>query len=213
MCYSFNTSILSYSIGMMSAIFALCTNQIILGFLILFYSQMQLSEAIIWKGIDTKNKSLNEMGTMYGKYLLPTHNIAIAMGILIVVGHSTFWDYLPFLLSLLFYGIILYIYHIKKYPNVTYPIQKCKVRKCQNDKNRLQWPFPIRWYIVSFIFSLFLLVIYIRPISSQIFLGLFFLLTFLGALFFFPQSMGSVWCFSTAILSPLVVIINYFLVH
>ncbi|NDE11875.1 MAG: hypothetical protein EBZ95_15155, partial [Chitinophagia bacterium] len=75
MCYDVKTSIISYSSGMVAAIFALCTRQYILGMLILFYSQMQLAEALIWKGIDTNNKSLNKIGTSYGKYFLASHNI------------------------------------------------------------------------------------------------------------------------------------------
>ena len=70
MCYSFQTSIFSYCIGMLSSIFAMCTNQITIGFLILFYTQMQLAEALIWKGIDTDNVHLNKIGTAIAKYSL-----------------------------------------------------------------------------------------------------------------------------------------------
>ena len=128
MCYSLNTSLISYSIGMISAVFALCTNQIILGMLILFYVQMQLSEAIIWRGIDTDNTKLNRIGTLYGQYLLPTHNIAIAIGILIVLGYSQIKDYIPLFISIVFYGIILGIYcflrYIMKGPVLPGPIYK-----------------------------------------------------------------------------------------
>jgi hypothetical protein len=113
---------------MISAVFALCTNQIILGMLILFYVQMQLSEAIIWRGIDTDNTKLNRIGTLYGQYLLPTHNIAIAIGILIVLGYSQIKDYIPLFISIVFYGIILGIYcflrYIMKGPVLPGPIYK-----------------------------------------------------------------------------------------
>jgi hypothetical protein len=69
MCYSFKTSIISFTSGILSSIFALYTGQIELGMLILFYCQMQLSEAITWKGIDENNLELNRKGTKYGKYL------------------------------------------------------------------------------------------------------------------------------------------------
>jgi UDP-glucose 6-dehydrogenase len=45
----------SYTIGMISAIFAFCTRQYVVGSLILAYTQMQLSELLIWYGIDHKN--------------------------------------------------------------------------------------------------------------------------------------------------------------
>jgi len=70
MCYSFKTSIVSYTVGMVSGLFALATKQWVLGMLILFYSQIQLSEAFIWHGIDTNNAQLNAAGTKYGQYLL-----------------------------------------------------------------------------------------------------------------------------------------------
>ena len=73
MCYSFRTSIFSYTMGISAAIFALSTRQYILGMLILSYCQIQLAEAIIWRGIDTDNKSLNKAGTDYAKYTLPSH--------------------------------------------------------------------------------------------------------------------------------------------
>ena len=76
MCYSQTTSIISYTVGMLSAIFAFFTGQYVLGMLVLFYSQMQLSELMIWKGIDDGDIGLDGKGTAYGKYLLPTHNIA-----------------------------------------------------------------------------------------------------------------------------------------
>ena len=57
MCYSFQASIISYTLGMFSALFALSTNQIIIGFFILAYAQIQIAEAIIWKGIDNIKSS------------------------------------------------------------------------------------------------------------------------------------------------------------
>lgn len=213
MCFDFKTSILSYSIGMISAIVALCTNQIILGMLILFYTQMQLSEAIIWKGIENKNISWNQWGTLYGQYLLPTHNLAIAFGILIVYGNSEMKNCLPVVFSIFFYLMICALYASRSFPDVTYPVQNCFQKECGFDKNRLLWPFPTRWYTISFFFSLLLLILYIKPRASQIFLGIFFLFTFFLIWIIYPVSMSSMWCFSTAIIAPFLVFINYFLTH
>ena len=85
MCFSFKTSIISYSIGIISSIFAFSTKQYVLGTLILFFCQIQLSEAIIWKGIDNNDIELNKRGTLFGKYALPSHNIGIGIGILLSV--------------------------------------------------------------------------------------------------------------------------------
>jgi len=211
MCYSFKTSIISYIIGMLSGLFALYTNQIILGILILCYCQMQLAEAFIWKGIDTNNEKWNERGTAYGKYILPTHNIAISIAILIIFGISTPSNLLPLICSLFFYTIILYIYSIYPHPNKTYPFIMCSDRSCQNDKNRLQWPFPTTWYLYSFILSIILISIYVKSLVSKLFLLFFFIITYLFFLFKNPNTMSSMWCFYSAILAPFIVIGNYFL--
>ena len=95
MCFSFKTSLVSLTIGIISSIFALCTNQFTLGVLIFFYAQMQLAEAIIWRGIDTNKKSLNRKGTIYAKYILPTHNLAIGIGHLIALHYQKKSSYSP----------------------------------------------------------------------------------------------------------------------
>ena len=92
MCYDLRTSLLFYTVGMISAIFAIYTGfsnnnsgQLILGFLVLTYVQVQLGEAIIWRGIDTNSTNLNKTGTDYLKYTLSMHIIGIAIGVLISV--------------------------------------------------------------------------------------------------------------------------------
>ena len=72
MCFSFKTSLVSLTIGIISSIFALCTNQITLGVLIFFYAQMQLAEAIIWRGIDTNKKVVTTQVPLQNVEDLPT---------------------------------------------------------------------------------------------------------------------------------------------
>jgi len=209
MCYSYRTSIISYTLGMLSAIFALYTKQTILGLLILFYCQMQLSEALIWKGIDENNIKLNEIGTSFGKYLLATHNIAIGLGILIVSKKYSLYSILPLLIGIIFFLFVI-LYYYQNNIKVTYPYDK----NCQNNNNRLEWPYPHEWYVYSFILSLIFCIIYVNPLSSKIFLSSIFTITFLITILFFDsKKVGSVWCFFEAILSPILVIINYFLIN
>ena len=140
--------------------------------------------------------------------------LGIALGI--VFNNQKEWkNIIPLCISLLFYIVIIIYYHCKDFPNVTYPQKKCENahHNCSNSENRLQWPYPIRWYIISFFLSLFLLGMYVNPTRSKIFLVLFFIMTFLIILWIDPKSIGSVWCFSSAILAPIVVCINYFLVN
>lgn len=214
MCYSFRTSIISYTLGMLSAIFALYTKQTILGLLILFYCQIQLSEAVIWKGIDENNIKLNEIGTSFGKYLLATHNIAIGLGILIVSKKYSLSSILPLLIGIIFFLFVI-LYYYQNNIKVTYPYDRsCNDKNCQNNNNRLEWPYPHEWYLYSFILSLVFCIIYVNPLSSKLFLSSIFTITLLLTILFYDsKKVGSVWCFSAAILSPILVIINYFLIN
>lgn len=99
MCYSQTTSLIAFTVGMVSALFAFATKQYIIGMLVLFYSQMQLSELMIWKGLDDHDPTLNRTGTTYGKYLLPTHVMAIGLGVILSVylkdGRVAGKDWIP----------------------------------------------------------------------------------------------------------------------
>ena len=217
MCYDVKTSIISYSSGMVAAIFALCTRQYILGMLILFYTQLQLAEALIWKGIDTNNKSLNKIGTSYGKYFLASHNIGIGLGILINAYSKNkklyLKDYIPLIIGIVFFLVILIVYKTVKSKNVTYPANRDK--SCRNNNNRLIWPYPVSWYTASTIISILLIIIYMKPFYSKIFvlgiLSLLFIISF--ALYPTTKAKSSFWCFMSAIIAPLIVIINYIILR
>jgi hypothetical protein len=219
MCFSFRTSIISYSLGMLSGAFAIYTGQWMLGTLILFYSQMQLAEAFIWKGIDENNLKLNRIGTAYGKYALGTHNFAIGLGlifsvILIQKRELVLRDFIPLVIGIIFYGIVMMIYANTKSLDVTFPANKCSSnpRECQNWGNRLRWPFPHKWYVISYVISLGLLFLfYDGPIRSKVFLLIIFSILFAGTAIITPNSVGSAWCFSTAVAAPIIVGINWLL--
>ena len=117
MCYSFRSSLISYIIGMLSAIFAIFTRQIALGFFILTYCQIQLSELLIWHGIDTNNDEINKAGTSYGKYLLAMHNIGLSIGIILSIIYIskkelTLLNFTPLIVSILFFIFVLVIYYL-----------------------------------------------------------------------------------------------------
>jgi len=103
---------------MISGIVALFIEEYVIGMLILSYCQIQLAEAIIWKGIDTDNKNLNKTGTLYAKYTLPFHLLAAGIGIMITPlilnkenkeNRENRKIIIPFIIGLLFYiGIIIF---------------------------------------------------------------------------------------------------------
>ena len=123
-------------------------------------------------------------------------------------------DFLPLIVGIVFYLYIILFVYSPQDPDTTYPVNKsCMDKSCQNNENRLKWPFPHAWYAYSFVISLIFLVICVSSLRSKIFLGVFFSITFILAITIYPKSVGSVWCFSTAILTPLAVFGNYYFMN
>lgn len=222
MCYSLTTSIISYTIGMVSGIFALFTRQYVLAFLIFAFVQMQLAELLIWKSIDDDNDDLNRIGTSFGKYLLAIHNFAIGVGIIFSIYYISkktlkFTDFIPMIIGIIFYDVIFVLHYMReKYPDITLPLDpKCKdkTERCQNPNNRLKWPWPHSWYIYSYIISFIILLVYIKPVNSKIFLALTFTSSFIISAIVQPKVVGSIWCNAAAIMCPFLVIINYAIIR
>jgi hypothetical protein len=209
MCYSQRTSLISYSLGILAAILAFSTKQYILGSLILVFSQIQLSELLIWKGIDDNSSHLNKIGTAYGKYTLPMHPMAIGLGILITIYIAKqtirFCDTIPFILGLLFYLYVIYFIYKNQEPKETFPFDNCKKRECQNNANRLIWPYETSWYLYGFILSLCFLILYSQSLACFFFIVSFYIV----ACIFDKRVFSSLWCFSAAISAPLLVYLNY----
>ena len=212
MCFDFKTSVVTSTIGIASASAAFYLKQPILGSLILCYSLMQFSEVLIWKGINDKNDNLNRLGTNIGKWTLPAHNIAIGIGILIAyndVSEVKYW--IPLMVGLVFYAIVVLVYYL--------PIKKNQLSKsCTSNKKcgfgaRLSWGYPSSWYTFGFIISLIIMCFYVEPLNpSAIIIGTFFAVTYLGTYFIsrINNTFGSLWCWSTAILAPVLVFLNWY---
>ena len=221
MCYSARSSLISYSIGIISGIFALLTRQWVLAFLIFAFVQMQLAELLIWKSIDENNDDLNKKSSSFGKYLLATHNIAIGIGIIFAILYISkkklkFTDFIPLIIGILFFiFIVVYIYLPNNYPDMTLPLDptcRDKTNRCQNPDNRLLWPWPHDWYIYSFIISLIILLFYIKPLNTKILLSIAFTSTFILTAIIQPKVMGSIWCNVAAVMCPILVCLNFFII-
>jgi hypothetical protein len=205
-------------IGMLSAFIALFTKQYILGMIILIYCQIQLAEAIIWHGIDTDNNSLNHLGTNYAKYTLPLHLFFAGLGIAIMTYKNGSINIIPLIIGIVFYIGILYYYtmssSIKTHINngekgLSFPSNRaCMKRECQNNENRLQWPFKDSYYIYQTLLIYILLFIFL-PLKNSLTLFLFFSLTYIISRLMYKWSAASIWCFLSAVLAPVIVFVNY----
>lgn len=224
MCYSVKTSIFSYMMGMFASVYALSTRQYMLGMLILAYCQIQLAEAIVWRGIDTSQPSLNRIGTLYAKYTLPLHLLFVGIGVVMMSNISNMTDikkWLPLALGILFYIGVVWFYSLpssikswvdKNETDMSFPANRaCMVRECQNNENRLQWPFVDKWYALQTVLMYIIFFIYLPSKQSAV-LCIFFTLTFFISNVMYEWSASSIWCFLSAILAPVLVFFNnYFL--
>ena len=207
MCYNLETSIITFTSAMASGLLAIHFKQYILGMLILCYGQMQLSELLIWISIKNNDDNLNRIGTNYGKYLLPAHNIAIGLGIYIRTKNI-----LPLIIGLLFYIVILIVYNFTSRNTITKA--GCEEKKeCNKYSGKLQWPYEHKWYIYSIIISLLLCFYYIKPFfPTSIFISIFYSFIFTIVWFFNKNdAYGSYFCVISAMFAPLLVIFNIYL--
>ena len=217
MCYNIQTSIVSFLVVTACGLIALRLKQPVLGCLMLAYGLMQLSEVIIWRGVDTNSETLNRVGTNFGKYTLPSHNIAIGVGVLIAYWgarkNPIYW--IPLIVGILFYIAVMINYAMKKDSNngIT---KACKLPEdkgqCTENSARLEWPYPHSWYAISMVISFILVLCYVRPLSRASVIVLFYVLTFAGtALLGKRQVLGSYWCWAAAALAPVVLIATSFM--
>jgi len=178
--------------------------------LIICYSQMQLSEVLIWYGLNNNNDLINKIGTQYGKLLLPAHNIAIGLGIYLATG-----ELLPFIIGLIFYICIIIYYNLKCSCYEITELPECEVsskEECGKFAGKLQWPFPHEWYLISFIISTILAIIYVKPFpAGVIIIGFYWFFFILTWFINYYNAFGSYWCWIMAFVAPLIVFVNYLL--
>ena len=124
-------------------------------------------------------------------------------------------DWLPIIIGIVFFLLVIQCYYKQSsnHEPYTFPENKnCMKRECQNNQNRLVWPFPDTWYVASYVISLIFLYLYGHNNTSSIFLSLAFTITWIVSKTIYPVARSSVWCFSAAILAPIIVLINGILV-
>ena len=220
MCFSVKSSIISLSLGVGAAIFAFRTGQFELGAFTLTYSIMQISEMLIWRGLDTNKPNLNKLGTAVGKYTLPLHNVGLGIGVLLAVMYNKqrsprLHDYIPLIMGALFYVYILTF----KYSNNTNPLtfprdETCQDKQCQNANNRLVWPYENNWYQYSVLLSA-IISFYWLPLNTAILVTVFYGIVLAMVMQFTPvtPTIGSIWCVNTAATAPILVLLNYYMIN
>ena len=88
MCYNAKASVLAAIIGIVSACVAFSLKEWVMGSLILIYSLLQVSEFLLWRGLDTRSVDLNRQGTWVASTTLRLHAIVVLVVLLVVKWKS-----------------------------------------------------------------------------------------------------------------------------
>jgi hypothetical protein len=192
MCWSFQASIITWIIGLVTSIYLLCRrhkNDIVMGLLILTYSSMQLWEALMW--YDQKCGKMNKIATQLAYYALSSHVLAIGIGLLIEYKVK-----IPIAVG----GIALLaaiIFRPKTWA--------CSV-KGQN--GHLKWGFDASFYLYMFALALALCLYYIKPFKIGMIISALFVTSFIFTLLFGMETAGSFWCWVSAFFGFVFIFVN-----
>jgi hypothetical protein len=208
MCYSEKISIYSYVLGVVVGILIILKNKthplnLYAGILVLTYIQVQLAEAIVWRGIDTKNTDLNLLGSRMIIVFLSLQPMATLLGLLLF---PKLRNYKCIISCIALFWVCLVIYYcINQYD---------KIPTTAIGKNcHLNWKFSniiptIVWiiYLLIFIGSVFFVP---TSLSKKIPFIMIMIGTLLYSIYNFQkyQTVGTMWCYIAVWISIIILLI------
>ncbi len=173
MCYSFRSSIITFSIAMLTVFFMYMRQTKIDKFLaplIFTYGFMQLAEAFMW--YDIKCGKINKIGTYLAYYALVFQVLAIGIGIYLIEKS---------MLGIII-GLLFFIYFF-----ITMPKMKCS-KPMTKGFPHMQWGFD--WYRLVFIYYVSTFMILFSTKINKIYKFIIIFWFFLSYLYFFIKQIG-----------------------
>ena len=184
MCWSFEASIVTWIIGLVTSIYLIMRkrrNDITMGILILVYSSMQLWEALMW--YDQKCGKLNIIGTKLAYIALWCHVIAVGIGL-----------YIEYKVKIpLIIGSLFLLAAIMLAPSDF----KCSVK---GENRHLRWGFDPSFYMAVFAAVIGLCLYYVKPFNISLIISSLFIVTFIMSYIYSSKygTTGSFWCWICA---------------
>jgi hypothetical protein len=196
MCWSFEASIITWVIALITGIYLIVRhnkNDIFLGILILTYSTMQLWESLMW--LDQKCGKLNSFATQAAYYALWSHLLAIGLGIYLEYKN-------PVVLAL---GAIAMVAAIIFRPKQFY----CSLKA---PNGHLRWGFNPSFYFIPFAACMIAVLWFIRPIKISVIVASLFLSSLIFSLAsgssLKESTAGSFWCWICAFFCFVFIYVN-----
>lgn len=185
MCWSYEVSITSFFIGLLVSLILINRNKNydkVLGYLILFYSFIQLWEAQLWIAVKNNNIQQNLQYTKFIYLTLWIQAFAIGVGIYQVTND---WLIMAIGASLFIYG-----YYNMPFFNISKP----------NKESHLKWGFDDTFYEIVTIVILFGIIRYTN--LNYTWLSFLFLMTpYIYLKINKNASLSSLWCWFAAMFS------------
>ena len=205
MCYNAKASALAATIGIVSAFVAFSLKEWVIGSLILIYSLVQVSEFLIWRGLDTGSVNLNRQGTWIASTTLRLHAIVVLL-VLLAVSWTRLENQPNRRLAL----ILLLLMAIFCWWKTTSPVPSLTTEPGCAKGCRLNWKFGEEYSIQVLIIGLAILIgaprlIVPMAVFYSIALLLALILAAVDSKTTFKMAIYTVWCFFAAIFAPLFV--------
>jgi hypothetical protein len=196
MCWSFEASLVTWVIALITGIYLLYRNNkndVILGILVLTYSTMQLWESLMW--LDQKCGKLNSFATQAAYYALWSHLLAVGIGIYIEYKN-------PYVLAL---GAIAMV--------AAYVFKPAKINCSLKASNgHLAWGFDSRFYVIPFLAAIIATILIIRPIKTALVISALFIASFIFSIIVggtpTEQTASSFWCWICAFFCFIFIYVN-----
>jgi hypothetical protein len=196
MCWSFQVSFATWAIAFVCSIVLMRRghpNDYSLGMLLLFYSSIQLWEALMW--LDQAGGTLNLTATYLAYFALYSHAFAIGLGL-----YAEYRDPIPLVIGSL--SLLVGVVQLFRLPRFTpsFPASDC---------GHLKWGFQTDFYKWIFYLAMVLALVYMRPIQTALMAWGVFAASFAFAYLFFAKGgVATMWCFIAAIAGPLFLWLN-----
>ena len=204
MCFNQPSSLAALAVGLASAYAAFAYHYTVLSVLIFIVALMQLSEFLIWRGLDTDDKTLNRAGTALARTTLGLHGLAICIAVLTFAMPAQRWRryglVLCTLVAIAMYGL-----------TVDAPYGQTTQAGCASGC-RLKWGFLVHPYSYNTIYAVIFLALLLSrvPPLQTLCIFLFYSLTWVAALATAEkgrlwEAMSTSWCYASSFGSPLLV--------
>ena len=217
MCFNQPSSLAALAVGLTTAYAAFAYGYTVLSVLIFIVALMQLSEFLIWRGLDTSasaivnttgelvdGKTLNRAGTALARTTLGLHGVAVCIAVLVFAMPAQRWRryglVLCTLVAIAMYGL-----------TVDAPHGQTTRTGCASGC-RLKWGFVVHPYSYNTIFAVVILALLLSrvPPLQTLCIFVFYSLTWVAALVTAEkgrvwEAISTSWCYASSFGSPLLV--------